>query len=151
MFGLEGPWLPTSALKLLGRTVPVEIAELNDSEIDELRLAAPKLAHLLTDGHPARDVTRNLYRLGRLADRPVDEPMPRTEIDMAIQWWQTADGKADGSHRARSRVLRVLARHALFGSQPLDVADQPATAVDQLIASESLRDFENDRVAFRHD
>jgi hypothetical protein len=70
---------------------------------------------------------------------------------MAVQWWQTADGKVDSGLRDRSRLLRALARQALSKSQPLNVGDQPATAVNHLIASESLRDFANDRVAFRHD
>jgi hypothetical protein len=151
-FGSEEPsWLPAAALERLGRAGPVVIAELNEVEIDELRLAAPRLVHLLAHGHPARDVTRNLYRLGRLAARPSDEPTPRTEIDMAVHWWQTADGKVDGGLRDRSRLLRALAQQALSGSEPLNVDDRPAMAVNQLIASESLRDLTNDRLAFRHD
>lgn len=147
----EPSWLPGTALDQLGRTGPITITELSDAEIDELRLAAPGLARLLTDVHPARDVIRNLYRLGRLADRPLDEPAPRTEIDMAVQWWQTADGKPDSSHRDRSRLLRALARHALSTSGPLDVTDQPSKAVDELKASATLRELAGDRVAFRHD
>ncbi len=151
-FGSEEPsWIPASVLEQLGGASTAVISELNDVEIEELRLAAPRLSHLLTDSHPARDVTRNLYRLGRLAERPADEPTPRTEIDMAVQWWQTADGKVDNGVRERARLLRALAHQALYGSDPLNVSDRPAAAIDQLIASESLRDFGNDRVAFRHD
>jgi hypothetical protein len=147
----EPSWLPATVLDRLGRSDPIIIGELSDTEIDELRLAAPRLAYLLVDGHPARYVVRNLYRLGRLADRPADEPTPRTEIDMALQWWRTGDGKSDGGLRDRTRLLRMLAHQALSGSAPLNVADRPAAAVDQLIASENLRDLGNDRVTFRHD
>jgi hypothetical protein len=70
---------------------------------------------------------------------------------MAEQWWQTADGRFDGAHRERARLLKALAEQALFRAELLDVSDRPASAVDALVASESLRDLENDRVAFRHD
>jgi hypothetical protein len=75
-------WLPAAALACLGDTGPVVVGELEDAEIAELRLAAPRLVPLLSDTHPARDVVRNLYRLGRLAARAAAEPAPRTEIEM---------------------------------------------------------------------
>lgn len=150
-FGSEEPsWLPTAAVERLGYA-PVVIGELLDTEIDELKAVAPKLASLLSDSHPARDVTRNLYRLGRLADRPSGEPAPRSEVDMALQWWETVDGRRDDDPRERSRALRALAKQALCGAQPLDVSELPAVAVNQLVSSETLRDLGNDRVMFRHD
>jgi hypothetical protein len=113
----ERNWLPAPALDRLGRA-GVVVGELNDAEIEQLRLAAPPLARLLANSHPARDVVRNLYRLGRLAGRAAAEPAPRTEIDMAMQWWETADGTINGGHRDRSRILRALAQQALSGSGP---------------------------------
>src|SRR5439155_6666423 len=95
--------------------------------------------------------TRNLFRLARLASRPGDEPVPRTEAEMAEQWWQTADGKLDGDHRERARLLKALAEQALSHAEPLDGSDHPAQAVDELVASGTLRDLGNDRVVFRHD
>jgi len=151
-FGVEEPnWLPSDALERLGRAEPILISELSEAEVDEMRHAAPKLAPLLADTHPARDVIRNLFRLARLANRAGDEPTPRTEVDMAEQWWQTADGRFDGDHRERARLLKALAEQALSRAELLDVSDRPARAVDALVASESLRDLGNDRVAFRHD
>src|SRR5439155_4758343 len=109
-FGVEEPnWLPSDALERLGRTEPILISELSEAEVDEMRHAAPRLAPLLADTHPARDVSRNLFRLARLANRVGDEPFPRTEVDMAEQWWQTADGRFDGDHRERARLLKALA------------------------------------------
>lgn len=151
-FGIEEPnWLPPAVLDQLGRASPVVVGELDDVEIDELRHAAPSLAALLANNHPARGVTRNLFRLARLASRMVDEPVPRTEIGMAEQWWRTADGKFDSDHRERARLLMALAEQALSRAEPLDVKDCPAKAVDALVRSETLRDLGRDRVAFRHD
>lgn len=151
-FGVEEPnWLPSDVLDRLGRAEPVVIGELSDAEVEELRHAAPRLAALLAETHPARNVTRNLFRLARLASRPGDEPVPRTEVDMAEQWWETADGGLDANQRERARVLKALAEQALSRSEPLDVSARPASAVDALVASETLRDLGNDRVAFRHD
>ena len=151
-FGVEEPsWLPPDALDHLGRAEPIMIDELSDAEVDEIRHAAPRLAPLLADTHPARAVTRNLFRLARLVARPEDAMALRTEADMAEQWWQTADGKLDGDHRDRTRLLRALAEVALFHVGPLDVSNHPAQAVDALVASETLSDLRNDRVTFRHD
>ena len=151
-FGIEEPnWLPSAALDRLGRAEPIMIRELSEAEVDEIRNAIPRLAPLLAQNHPAREVTRNLFRLSRLASRLGDEPVPSTEVDMAEQWWKTADGRIDGGHRERARLLRALAEHALSEASPLFVGDRPSEAVDSLVASESLRDLGNDRVSFRHD
>ncbi|MBZ5565002.1 MAG: ATP-binding protein [Acidobacteriia bacterium] len=75
----------------------------------------------------------------------------RTEAEMAEEWWQSADGAKDGGHRDRARVLKALAEQALAQADHLSVTGMPASAVDALVASESLSDLGNDRVAFRHD
>jgi hypothetical protein len=151
-FGIEEPnWLPAEILDRLGRAEPVMINELTDAEVGEIKHAAPALSALLADNHPARGVVRNLFRLARLASRPGNEPVPRTEIDMAEQWWRTADGRADGDLRDRARLLRALAEHTLSSADPLDVSEHPARAIDALLTSETLRDLGNDRVMFRHD
>jgi len=152
-FEVEEPnWLPSDALDRLGRTDPIMIGELSESEVEEIRHTAPRLAPLLAGTHPARDVTRNLFRFDRLANWPGNEPFPRTEVDMAVQWWRTADGRLDnGNHRERARLLRTLAEQALAGVDSLDVRDRPATAIDALVKSETLRDLGNDRVSFKHD
>ena len=145
----ETSWLPADALQRLVRANPITIGELSAAEIDELRHAAPQLAPLLADGHPAQHVARNLFRLSRLATSGAADSQ-RTEIDMARQWWDTADGPDDGC-RERARVVRAVAEGVLAGAGTVTVDDLPPAAVDALVRSESLRDFGSDRVAFRHD
>lgn len=150
-FGSGKPdWLPDDALHRLGRAPPILIGELSDAEIGDIAAAAPTLAPLLAASHPAKDVTRNLYRLARLAGRAQDAPLLRTETDMVAEWWETADGPPDG-RRERGRVLRSLAEQAVGNAVTFDVRDQPAGAVDSLINSETLRNYGDDRVGFRHD
>jgi hypothetical protein len=152
-FGEEEPnWLPEDALDKLGRAPAVMIDELSEEEVKELRASEPKLAPLLANNHPARDVVRNLFRLARLVNQASDDPVPRTEADMALLWWHTADGKADAEKRAKSRILRNLADQSLAGqSTPLDTSSHPAPALNALVASGSLRDLKAERVTFRHD
>ena len=145
----EANWLPADALHRLVRATPITIDELSDAEIDELRHAAPQLAPLLADGHPAQQVARNLFRLSRLATRGAADSQ-RTEIDMARQWWDTADGP-DNGRRERAQIMRAVADGALAGAGTVNVDDLPPAAVDALVRSESLRDFGSDRVTFRHD
>jgi hypothetical protein len=107
----EPNWLPSDALDVLGRADRFSSANSATTKLG-IAEAAPQLAALLADGHP-RAVARNLFRLSRLARRPSDAPLPRTEAEMAEEWWQSADGKKDGGHRERSRVLAALADQAL--------------------------------------
>ena len=145
----ETNWLPGDALQRLVRANPILIGELSDAESDDLRHAAPQLAPLLADEHPAQQVARNLFRLSRLATGG-EAGSQRTETDMARQWWDTADGAANG-RRERAQVMRAVAEGALAGTPTVNVDDLPPAAVDALVRSESLRDFGSDRVAFRHD
>ncbi|KFX71095.1 hypothetical protein TMS3_0103905 [Pseudomonas taeanensis MS-3] len=151
-FGIDEPsWLPSDALARLGQTDPITIGELSEVEIEQLKVTDPSLAPLLTDGHPARQVARNLFRLAWLASQPASDPVPRTEIDMAEQWWTSADGGRDAGWRDRTRLLRSAVAQTLSGADFLDVTGQPAAAIDALVSSGTLRDLSIDRVAFRHD
>ncbi len=151
-FGIdESSWLPSDALARLGQTDPITIGELSKVEIEQLKVADPSLAPLLTDGHPARQVARNLFRLARLANQPASDPVPRTEVDMAEQWWTTADGARDAGWRDRTRLLQGAAAQTLSGGDFLDVTGQAAAPIDALVSSGTLRDLGIDRVAFRHD
>lgn len=151
-FGIDEPnWLPSDALARLGQTDPITIGELSKVEIEQLKVTDPSLAPLLTDGHPARQVARNLFRLARLASQPTSDPVPRTEVDMAEQWWITADGARDAGWRDRTRLLQCAAAQTLSGADFLDVTGQAAAPIDALVSSGTLRDLGIDRVAFRHD
>lgn len=151
-FGIDEPsWLPSDALARLGQTDPITIGELSKVEIEQLKVTNPSLALLLTDGHPARQVARNLFRLARLASQPAFDPVPRTEVDMAEQWWTSADGARDAGWRDRTRLLQGAAAQTLSGADFLDVTGQAAAPIDALVSSGTLRDLGIDRVAFRHD
>lgn len=151
-FGIDEPnWLPSDALARLGQTDPITIGELSKVEIEQLKVTDPSLAPLLMDGHPARQVARNLFRLARLASQPASDPVPRTEVDMAEQWWSTADGARDAGWRDRTRLLQGAAAQTLSGADFLNVTGQAAAPIDALVSSGTLRDLGIDRVAFRHD
>lgn len=150
-FGLDEPsWLPEAEIQILKAAHPVMVSELSDAEVEELREAEPRLRALLANDHPARQVTRNLFRLSRLVHAPTGEPAPRSEVDMLRQWWRTADGEEAG-RRERARLLRDLAIQCLSGVQVFDVSSHDAAAIEALVKSETLRDLGNDRVAIRHD
>lgn len=150
-FGIDEPnWLPAAALAKLCPAAPVVIGELSTKEIQELNEAAPNFSDLFGEKHPARDVVRNLFRLSRLADQPQPAKEVRTEIDMAEDWWRTADGKTHG-RRDRARLLCDLAMQALVCKQPMGTGKHSSAAVDALVESQTLRDLGGDQVAFRHD
>jgi hypothetical protein len=151
-FGIEEPsWLPTDALDRLGRAPPVQIDALSKAEIEQLTASDATLAPLLREGHPARQVTRNLFRLARIASQPSADPLPHTEAEMASQWWKAADGKRDAGWRDRARLFNDLALQVLDGPDVLDVSTQPAQSIDALVDSGTLRNLGPDRVSFRHD
>ena len=151
-FGLEEPnWLPEEALERLGQADPVMVGELSTAEVSELQAIAPELGALLAESHPARAVTRNLFRLSRLANRPGDGQVPRTEVDMAEQWWTSADGAQDATRLERARVLKELAEQTLAQRESLETASHPTSPLDELIQSQTLRVLGHDRMAFYHD
>ena len=151
-FGLEEPnWLPEAALEKLGRAESVLVGELSTAEVSELQAIPPGLGALLAESHPARAVTRNLFRLSHLTNRPGGGPIPSTEVDMAEQWWRSADGVRDALHRERARVLKDLAQQTLDRREPLETKSHPASPVDALVQSQTLRDLGDDRMAFHHD
>jgi hypothetical protein len=152
-FGTEEPnWLPDAAINKLGRAPVIIIDELTDTEIEELQSAAPELAPLLANAHPARDVVRNLFRLDRLLRQARGDPVPRTEAEMAKLRWQTGDGKNDDQARERTRILRSLADKSLSGDAgPLDTSTYPAIPLNALVKNGALRDLSGEKMIFRHD
>jgi hypothetical protein len=150
-FGKDEPsWLPKEALDALGRAPAVLIDSLNADEIDQLSEADPSLAFLLADKHPAREVTRNLFRLARLVGRTAESPVPVSEAAMAQQWWTTGDGGETG-RRERTRLLRRLAEQSLKSFGPFDTRSEDAEALQSLIKSATLRELKPEQVVFHHD
>jgi len=145
----EPNWLPSEALARLGSASPVVVGELGAEEIEELRAAAPALCALLADKHPARDVARNLFRLSRLLEVEGAAEDIRSEVDLLLRWWKTADGPPEG-RRERARLLSDLSEAALAGYDTVETRAD-STAVQSLIARESLRELSLDRLTFRHD
>lgn len=152
-FGADEPnWLPAEAIEQLGRAPTVIVDELTDAEIDELRNGASELWPLLADGHPARAVVRNLFRLDRLVGQPSGNLVPHSEAEMAKRWWQTGDGKNDDQARDRTRILRDAADKSLSGyAGPIDTSTYLAPPLDTLVKSGTLLDFGGERMIFRHD
>ena len=150
-FGIENPsWLPEDAIEKLGSAPPISITELDTDEIAQLREGDASLAELLVDAHPAREVVRNLFRLARLATRPRDQAVPRTEAEMGRDWWQSGGGGPE-ARRERCRVLRAVTAHAITSIEPADVSGVLGPVVEQLKMNGSLRELQPDKVVFQHD
>ena len=148
---VEPVWLPKDALIRLGAPVSLTLDELSVEEVEELRSSAPRLASLLSENHPARQIVRNLFRLSRLVARGDNEAWPATEAEMARRWWELADGKLDTQLRDRSRLLVKLARHALVSTELFDGSKDSAEVIDALKRSGAIREFGRDQLAFGHD
>jgi energy-coupling factor transporter ATP-binding protein EcfA2 len=147
----EPSWLPEEALDALGRAPVMLIDALNADEIQQFSEADSGLASILSDKHPAREITRNLFRLARLASGQTgDAQIPKSEALMARQWWTTGDGGETG-RRERTRLVRALAERSLESSGPFDTRSEPFGAVQSLIDSATLRELKPEQVIFHHD
>jgi len=152
-FGVDEPsWLPGEALDRLGRAPIVNVDELTDAELAELRHEAPALGPLLADGHPAREVVRNLFRLNWLIRLGKGAGALRTEAEMARVWWRTADGRNGASQRDRARILRDLAEKSLSGIvTAFETTAFLSAPLNELVASGTLLDLGGEQMVFRHD
>lgn len=151
-FGIDDTdWLPADAIQRLGRASPVVLDDLAKDEIEELRAGAPALAPLLEPGHPARRVSANLFRLDRLARQSASSQTVQTEIDLADQWWSSADGERDDRWRDRRRLMAAMGLHALTREDAFSCSAFDANVVGQLKRSSSLKELTFDHVDFQHD
>lgn len=145
----ENSWLAQDALAVLGAPHRVPVEELDDEEVAVLSEAAPELRTLLSPGHPAASIARNLYRLTQLIKVPSTVEI-RTEVALADYWWQSADGAKPQDVRAGQRLLAELAEAALAGSDTIEVTtDSPAR--DHLLHTLTLIEPRRDRLSFHHD
>ena len=148
--GVEGSgWLAEDALAILGKPYQVMVGELDEEEVAVLSGAAPELRILLSPGHPAASIARNLYRLTQLLKVPTMVEL-RTEAALADHWWQTADGAKPEDVRPAQRLLAALAEAALAGRDMIEVATE-SSARDHLLRSLTLSEPKRDRLGFYHD
>ena len=143
-------WLHEHDLKPFRPGAPLQIGELSENEVQELRTAEPNLARLLAANHPARNVARNLFRLSRLA-MSSGAAVLKTELDMMKQWWRTGDGGREDEVRERRRLFRAMACHALVSGAPYDASGHPPGMIDGLISRRTLLERNDDQVDFYHD
>lgn len=145
-------WLPESVQQAFAAQVPVLVGELTSTEVDELRAADQLLAPLLRDDHPARALSRNLYRLRRLRATVAAGGKPlATEVQMARQWWQTGDLAEEPDRTLRRRVLREMAVQTLTSPGAADTSEQPGEVLAGLCRSATIRQARIDRYDFAHD
>lgn len=142
-------WVAEDALAKLGAPGRVVVGELDNNEVGALSDAAPELRALLSPGHPAAGLARNLYRLTRLLKVPSSADI-RTEAALADHWWNSADGARPDEVRPAQRLLAEIAEAALAGRDAIEVpTDTPARA--HLMRSLTLSEIRRDRLSFYHD
>jgi hypothetical protein len=133
----------------------VRVGLLSDAEADVLREANPALAALLSGGHPARAMARNLFYLSRLADLVPSQGLTlANELDLARLWWRFGGGRSETRKFERLKLLRNLGEQlirrpglAAFAADGLE-----AKTVEELLHVDSLReDRAGATVAFWHD
>ncbi len=149
-YGSDGDdWLAQDALAPLGTPKVIEVGDLSDDEVHALEEQAPQLKALLKSTHPAASISRNLYRLSRLL-KVGDPNSIRTEADLALDWWRTADGAPRRDIPSAQRLLSDLVDVALSGGDEL-ILRQDTMAREAMLRSLTLRQTRRDHLAFYHD
>ncbi|RVO96489.1 hypothetical protein [Sinorhizobium meliloti] len=149
-YGRDGDdWLANDALASLGTPKIIEVGDLSDDEVQALQEQAPQLKALLKSTHPAASISRNLYRLSRLL-KVGDPSSIRTEADLALDWWRTADGAPRREISSAQRLLSDLVDVALGGGDELQLREDTA-AREAMLRSLTLRQTRRDHLAFYHD
>lgn len=140
------------------------VAELRVEPIDNAEAAAlseanQALAFILSEGHPAQGIARNLFHLSRMielgAGQGEGSPRIASEVDLARLWWRYGGGRTEDAGRlARKKVLRAMAKQVV--AQPIRTIfktdDFDSATLAELLRFDSLREeTPGARVAFRHD
>jgi hypothetical protein len=138
---------------------PLLVDPISDDEAELLSEGNLTLALLLGSGHPAHDVSRNLFYLSRMielsAGRSEVVAGVASETDLASLWWRYGGGRTEDDKRfARLKALRAMGFQVF--SSPDQVAfkvdDLDSATVADLLRLDSLReDKKGATVAFRHD
>jgi hypothetical protein len=89
------------------------VGAITDDEIAVLSEGNPALAIILSSGHPARGIARNLFYLSRMIELGAVEAEAAagiaTEMDLARLWWRYGGGRGEDDGRfARLKVLRAM-------------------------------------------
>ena len=142
-------WIADDVIDAFGGIRSVSVGELTDEEVETLSDGAPELRAILASGHPAANISRNLYRLSRLLKVPLSADI-RTEVALASQWWATADNAPDDAVKAGQRIIAELAEISLNGGNTMELRDDSA-ARTHLIGSLTLTEPRRDKLAFYHD
>lgn len=144
-------WLPVDAIAQLNPAAPITLGELSNEEVAVLAAADARLAALLAPSHVAKDVVRNLFRLSRLVARSGELDTLATEVSMARQWWDSADGPPGADVRARARVLHAMAEAVLSASHLYRGNTADPAAVAALVSRGTVRELSTDIFVFGHD
>jgi hypothetical protein len=133
----------------------VRVAPLSDAEADVLRTNNPALTALLSGGHPARAMARNLFYLSCLVDwaSPADQALAN-ELDLARLWWRFGGARSEAGRLERLKLLRNLGERLIRapGLAVFRIDEMNTEAVEELLQADSLReDRAGDTVTFRHD
>jgi hypothetical protein len=138
---------------------PLRVDAISDDEAELLSDGNQALALLLGSGHPAHDVSRNLFYLSRMvefsAGRSDVVSGVASEIDLASLWWRYGGGRTEDDKRfARLKAFRAMGAQVLSspGRVAFKVDEFDSATVAELLRLDSLReDIKGATVAFRHD
>jgi hypothetical protein len=136
------------------------VEAITDDETAVLSEGNQALAIILSSGHPARGIARNLFYLSRMIELGAGQAEAAsgiaTEMDLARLWWRYGGGRGEDDGRfARLKVLRAMGTQVVShpGRVALKADDLlPSATVAELLRFDSLReDIKGATVAFRHD
>lgn len=147
-------WLGEEVLAQLSVRARMIVDGLDDDEAEALSKAAPQLAPLLRPDHPVKPLARNLLKLRLLASTRLNTAEAISEATLARNWQSSGAGTGErtkGEIHSRKRVLNAVTNGLIDNAGLVNVSEQDAQAVAELIADEVLVEIYPDRVRFRHD
>lgn len=140
-------------------TATLQVEPISDDETTVLSEGNHALAIILSSGHPASSIARNLFYLSRMIELGAGQADAAagiaSEMDLARLWWRYGGGRAEDDGRfARLKVLRAMGMQVLEqpGRVSFKADDLDSATVAELLRFDSLREeVKGATVAFRHD
>jgi hypothetical protein len=137
----------------------LQIGELTDGETAVLCEENHAIAIILSDGHAARGIARNLFYLSRMIELKSGQADAasgiKTEMDLARLWWRYGGGRSEDEGRlARLKELRAMGKQFVINPSRIAVKtdDLSSSTVAELLRFDALREeVRGATVAFRHD